>query len=319
MSALTDTTPVEKPPLIADEKTSLTPHPSADAPIPAEVEGTYLDSPPAYDFHDLPASDRKELLTSDARSLNSSTSDTTTVSNAHEFQPTRILLIGARGIRFVRLPLPSGQLEIPITDSEGQVVYTSTRAKKSSGNAILSNADGTPLLSSEYNFGPGKEPKIRVLDGSAGDGAEIVTKGKWTSRRQEFVLPNERGTFTWRYTRERDAFASAAEGKDKKRTHLVLEVSAPPQMSTSPQEPQKKKEKVQIRRVAELIRNTQTRAPGTSSSDAGNGGELRFDAVFCESVGLREEVVVASLLMMLKKEIDRRRVVQAMIIAGLVS
>ena len=324
MTTPTETTMIEKPPIDEKSPSTLAPTTSVDAPIPT---GTYLDEPPAYDFHDINATDRKELV-ADARSLNSSTSDTKTVVATGDFQPTRTLLIGARGIRFVRLPMPSGQLEIPILDTEGKLVYTSTRAKKSSGNALLTNANGAQLLASEYNFGPGKEPKIRVLDrnappvvdektGMAGStGEEIVTKGKWTSRRQDFFLPNGQGNFTWRYTRERDAFNSAAKGKDKKRTHLVLEVSSP---NASSDAKDSKKKEVSVKRVAELVRHDEARTPGTSSSDAGNGGQLQIDAAFCESIGLREDVIVASCLMMLKKEIDRRRVVQAMIIAGMAS
>lgn len=282
---------------------------------------TYLDEPPSYDFKDISVEDRKELIISDARSINSSTSEATTAvaTSKEHFTPTRTLLINARGIRFVRLPMPSGQLEIPITDTNGKLVYVSSRTKKCSGNATLADASGADLLFSEYMFGPGREPKIRFLDRASNgqdvmkdDAATIVTKGKWTSRQQSFILPGG-NTFTWKYVKERDAFASAAEGKDKRKVHLALEIEEP----SSPVFGRAKD--ASRRRIAELVRNAEARTPGTSVSDAGNGGQLQIDGAYCESTSLKEEVVVASCLMMLKKEIDRRRAVQFAIIAGAAS
>jgi hypothetical protein len=282
-----------------------------------EGETTYLDEPPAYDFTEISPSERKELIVDDVRSINSSTSDSTAVVQSGDF--TRTLLIGARGIRFVRLPMPSGQLEIPIADTNGNVVYTSTRAKKCSGNAVLRNAEGIDVLASEYQFGPGREPKIRFLDQTSEiqdtekDNVNVIaTKGKWTSRQQSFILPDGR-SFTWRYIKERDAAASI-DGKDRRKWHLVLEVS---DMNAAFDE--KNPKKIPRKRVAELVRNAEARTPGTSSSDAGNGGELKIDSSYCDSIGLREDVIVVSCLMMLKKEIDRRRAVQFMIIAGMAS
>jgi hypothetical protein len=199
----------------------------------------------------------------------------------------------------------------------------------------LSDANGTELLASAYQWGPGRDPKIHLfgqapvvnttlataekatteeqitIDGNTV--AEIKTKGRWTSTRQEFILPSNRGSFTWRYVKERDAFLSV-NGKEKKRRHLVLEVTST-NAASSISLPDKNI-KVLVKRVAELVRNAETRTPGTSSMDAGNGGELQIDAEFCESIGLREEWIVASCLMMLKKEIDRQRGIQFAIIAG---
>lgn len=79
---------------------------------------------------------------------------------------------------------------------------------------------------------------------------------------------------------------------------------------------EKDKKKAPRKRVAELVRNDEARTPGTSATDAGNDGELKIDSTFCERIGLRVDVVVVSCLMMLKKEIDRRRAMQFMIIAG---
>lgn len=191
---------------------------------------------------------------------------------------------------------------------------------------MLFDANGAELTASEYRWGPGRDPKIRLIgqaaltdrtivtkqksttaESSAIDDnavAEITTKSSWTFRRHEFMLPSNLGSFTWRYVRERDAFRST-NGKDKKRFHLVLEVTFT-NTSSSISLPDKDVQ-IYVKRAAELVRNAETRTPGTSATDAGNGGELRIDAELCENVGLKEEWVVASCLMMLKKEIDRNR------------
>jgi len=62
-------------------------------------------------------------------------------------------------------------------------------------------------------------------------------------------------------------------------------------------------------KVAELVRNDETRTEGTSKSYAGNGGVLVLGDV-------DEVVVVATACVMLKREVDRRRLVQMMIMGG---
>jgi hypothetical protein len=227
------------------------------------------------------------------------------------------------GVYFVRLPLPPSQLDVPVTDEQGALIYVSRRARNCSGNAILSDGYGTGVLASKYQFGPSREPKIYVLNVAKEDEElnVVKTKSKWTSRRQEFVLSGGKSGFVWIYVKERDEYLFASEGKEKRRWYLVCEVPIPTsQLPSSPSTtPSKlhKKEVIRVRRIAELVRNHERRTPGTSSMDAGNGGELQIDCTFCESVGLREDIVVASCLMMLKKETDRQRMVQFAIIAGI--
>jgi hypothetical protein len=62
-------------------------------------------------------------------------------------------------------------------------------------------------------------------------------------------------------------------------------------------------------KVAELVRNDETRTEGTSRSYAGNGGVLVMGEV-------DEVVVVVTAMVMLKREVNRRRLVQMMIIGG---
>jgi hypothetical protein len=263
---------------------------------------TYLDDSPHYDTKQLTLAEQKELLNDSASTFSSSTLTPSTT-----FHATRKLLINARGIGAVRLPVPPSEMQISISTEEGELVYVSTREKRCKGNATLANADGKELIKSEYLWGPGRDPKLRVFKGA--DWEEIGVKGKWTSRMQEFTDAGGKTLFAWRYVRELDL----ASGK--KNTFLVMETSPP---NIAPEIGSKSKDKYHngIRRVAQLVRNDVARTPGTKSCDAGNGGELVIDGVVLEGMGLGEDIVVASCLMMLKKEIDRRMMVQAVAIAG---
>ncbi|EFY96810.1 hypothetical protein MAA_07623 [Metarhizium robertsii ARSEF 23] len=72
--------------------------------------------------------------------------------------------------------------------------------------------------------------------------------------------------------------------------------------------------------VAQLVRSEALRTPGTSGATAGNGGRLLMD--LGEWVGGKTEaraaevLVLSSCLVMLKKEVDRRRAAQFMVLAG---
>lgn len=69
-------------------------------------------------------------------------------------------------------------------------------------------------------------------------------------------------------------------------------------------------------RVAQLIRSEETRTPGTKSSYAGNGGRLEMCVGGEEGLLVDEVTVVATCLVMMKKEIDRLRTVQIMVMSG---
>ncbi|OAF57047.1 hypothetical protein VC83_06023 [Pseudogymnoascus destructans] len=64
--------------------------------------------------------------------------------------------------------------------------------------------------------------------------------------------------------------------------------------------------------VARFVRGEETRTPGTKKSCSRNGGrlEMALDRAGGEDMfagGIGEEVVVVTVLVMLKKEVDRRR------------
>ncbi|KAL1956322.1 hypothetical protein VTO42DRAFT_7405 [Malbranchea cinnamomea] len=254
----------------------------------------------------LSLADKELELKSSAASI--STTNTAVESLGPEncsFTPGRSFFIGANGVRAIRLPFPSSQLEIPIYHSDGSLAYVSTREKKCSGNAVLSSPKLGDLVSTSYFFGPKRDPVIRLLQSPNSDPLqdEIKVTGKWTSRTQSFVAPNG-STFIWRYVRQKGT-TSAWDCCDGTSRLLVLEKKTDEGPVTGPGQ-----------RIAQLVRNKHTRPKGTSKSTAGNGGELVLarDA----KLVLDEALIVATCILMLKKEIDRRRALQFMIFCGII-
>ncbi|KAF2397263.1 hypothetical protein EJ06DRAFT_533448 [Trichodelitschia bisporula] len=262
------------------------PYTSLPTSNPTDTAAEPTDSPLNVDVNALTLDEKAEL-----QSLRSSISAPPAYAPS-PFTPTSTLHIACRGQPLLRLPLAPTELEIPIHAADGTRVYTSVRAKRSSGDSELVAEGRGAVVQTEYFFGPGRAPRITLL----GDGAvNVLVRSRWCSREQRFVLPNQ-GEVGWVYRRERDEVAG------KKVSRLVLEVG----------------EGKEVVRLAQLVRNEESRAPGSKRCDAGNGGALEMDARAMERWGVGEEVVVATCLLMLKKEIDRRRVVQMMVIAGVV-
>jgi hypothetical protein len=244
---------------------------------------------PLIDINTFSEQDKKELIVADAVSI---TSDTTLGISNSTFIPIKTLHINAKGIGVLRLSQPPIELITTISNTDGSLVYTSTRAKRSSGSCTLTDADGNALIGTEYYFGPNKDPVLKRLDIDEGKIYEIKTLSKWTSRNHKFLLPDGR-TFEWRYKREKGFGAGGAKG-----TALVLDVEG--------------------KRVATLIRNDETRTLGSKSCSAGNGGELLLGGDIGGKDGIGEDLVVATCLLMLKKEIDRRRSVQLITLAAII-
>lgn len=250
-----------------------------------------LGEKPPVDINSLNDQDKKELIAADAISI---TSSTTTLNNPEpSFIPVKSYHINTKGISVLRLPTPPSELVTTIENSDGSIAYRSVRERRSSGNCVLTDAEGRQSIATQYFFGPGKDPILRRLDAGEGDDNVIKTASKWTSRAQQFLLPDGR-TFTWEYKKEK-GFGE----KGKKGTALVLSLDG--------------------RRIAALVRNEETRTPGSKGCSAGNGGELVLGREVGGKEGISEELVVATVLLMLKKEVDRRRTVQFMMIAGAAS
>lgn len=284
-------------------------------PTQPPIEGTERYPPPSYadtlgnepleiDMKNVSEQEKKELL--DSESVYSSLSGDTTVSTnipgiSTGFNPTKSLHINARGIAFVRFPLPSNELEIPIYNPDGSIAYLSKRERACSGNAVLVSPEHGELIVSCYRFGPGRDPVMKLLQEDEGNN-EITVSGKWTSRSQSFTYAPAAAIFEWHYVKEQREVLVKETKKMKKFSQLVLEVKGP--------------NKKDVQRIAHLVRTDETRAPGSTKYDAGNGGELKIDELAAKGLGISEEIIVASAILMLKKEIDRRRAVQIAIIAG---
>jgi len=250
---------------------------------------THAEHPPV-DIERLTEQEKKELMVADAESINSGT---TLGASEAAFTPAKTFHINARGIPVLRLPLAPSELITTIENTDGSVAYTSTRERQSSGNCVLTDANGRSLISTTYFFGPTKDPFLTRLDTEAGKDNVIKTVSKWTSRSHKFLLSDGR-VLEWEYKREKGFGVG-----DKKGAALVLTLNG--------------------KRLALLIRNDETRTLGSKSCSAGNGGQLVLDEEVGGKSGIGEELVIATCLLMLKKEIDRRRTVQFMMIAAAVS
>ncbi|KIW91042.1 uncharacterized protein Z519_07936 [Cladophialophora bantiana CBS 173.52] len=243
--------------------------------------------------HQIPSSAAKAVevdVKSASASLFSNVSYATTLLDPESFRAGTTLHVSARGIGLLRLPVPSSELQIQIFHDDGSLAYTSTRAKRCSGNAVLSHPKLGDLISTTYFFGPKREPEFRSVQGRAtagGDGDEVKVCGKLGSRSTRFTTPDGR-VFEWSYSRMKDPLGKRINviALRQKDTGMIL---------------------------AQLIRSEGTRTEGTTRCTAGNGGQLILDQEATSY--LDEALIVATCLMMLKKEIDRRRCLQ-MIVLG---
>lgn len=124
---------------------------------------------------------------------------------------------------------------------------------------------------------------------------EAEIKTRWITRTCTFAWRGK--MWQWRYgdKSERQAVREAiGEGCDD--LLLLEEVDA-----------SEEKGKVRGRAVARLIRGAESRTPGTKRSHGGNGGRLEMALGEEREGGMTEIVVVTSLLVMLKREVDRVR------------
>ncbi|CAL5865806.1 uncharacterized protein PFLUO_LOCUS12 [Penicillium psychrofluorescens] len=193
----------------------------------------------------------------------------------------------------------------------GEAEYISIRLKKNSNSCALVRASDPrqiSLISTIYRFGPGRHPRMRILlynsavsveeainnENVRGEIVEVKSHSL-VSRRQ--VLDTSLGKFEWRYGTGEEHAACNADSL------LVMEridrVSLP----------NGRKSKSGVR-VAQFIRNDQFRTPGTNKYSGGNGGRLMIDLRMWDddehaSAHGVEAFVVASCILMLKREADR--------------
>lgn len=256
------------------------------------------------------------------------------VPTAPGFTPTKRFQIETTGHPLIALPFPPKPVPIPVyavsgTGEVGELVYTSLRdARSSSNSCVLVRAeDNSPACITTYRFGPSRPPKLLLPPPSSSPQAiitsndvasllksdpppntepiEVLSDG-CTTRAQTLRTPL--GTFRWRYgtrTERREASPTAS-------SLLILE-----RITTVTLAGGKKREE-RRRRVAQLVRSDEVRTEGSTKRTAGNGGRLEVDfGEWRDAKGEGEEVerlVVGSCLVMLKKEVDRRRLHQTVVL-----
>lgn len=160
----------------------------------------------------------------------------------------------------------------------------------------------TAVARGMFKWGPGRDPRIRIGHNVERDGErmgddgieEAEIKTRWMTRTCTFAWSGR--MWQWRYGAkiERQVVSEAIEeGCDDL---LVLE-----EVDTE------EKGKMRGRAVARLIRGAESRTPGTKRSHGGNGGRLEMVLDDEGEGGITEIVVVTSLLVLLKREVDRVR------------
>ncbi|TQV98803.1 hypothetical protein V2A60_007498 [Cordyceps javanica] len=182
----------------------------------------------------------------------------------------------------------------------GETEYVSMRQKKSSNSCALvrtSDQDRT-LISTIYRIGPGRHPKMHILPGNARvtvdaalhdksiPGEEVEVRSRSFASRAQVFDTAALGKFQWRYGSRDERRACNADSL------LIMERAD------------------RGARVAQLIRNEELRTPGTPRYSGGNGGRLMIDLHDWEnddkaSASGAEAFVVASCILMLKREADR--------------
>ncbi|KAE8416574.1 hypothetical protein BDV36DRAFT_259888 [Aspergillus pseudocaelatus] len=232
-----------------------------------------------------------------ATSIHSVASTTTTLLDTSKanFLEGRRFHIEAKGIRAIRPPMPMRQNEIPIYTADGTLAYTATKDKALSSHTILASPKHGDLFS--IDFRPGCSPWIRFLPSVEGDVIlPIAVQGKLTTRAMSFTPPEGGCKWEWKYS----TIASPDGGKLKA---LCLEKIDGTECA-------------KFTRIAYLLRSPDTRATGSSCCSAGNGGQLVISPDADLSM-VEEALVIATCLVMLRRERDRRRFIQAMVIGGM--
>mgnify|MGYP001564119744 FL=1 len=131
-----------------------------------------------------------------------------------------------------------------------------------------------------------------------------MSRRRWTSRAIGFSFGGRR--YEWRYGSKSERHGVEGERGGACNSLLLLE-----------RVEGEGKEEVRTM-VARFVRGEETRTPGTKASHAGNGGRLEMaleregEDLFAGGIG--EAVVIATVLVLLKKEVDRRRGAQIAVI-----
>lgn len=280
---------------------------------------------------------------------------------------SKTLRIHAKGMHPIRLPLPSKELSILVTNTDDTLAYTSSRAKRSSPDFTLSTPEGIHVLRTTFN----RQPTLTILQSDEPVSKPFIVTGKGLKRNQGFRLPNTGQEFEWKYIKTTNSrgrkedrlmlvektpfFSTAPERNNSEASEDSTEISEKVAVATKldeakrlfPAEPPSKLKRRQTlkrslstssglssgilaaakatvskkptnRVLARLVRDddafTQHVKGSKGYRKAGEGGDLVLEPGCTELVP--EEVVVATALIMMKKEQDRLRAVQAAVIVA---
>ncbi|PNY26987.1 Sterol uptake control protein 2 [Tolypocladium capitatum] len=246
--------------------------------------------------------------------LSSSPSSSSAAAATAGLRATHIFQIKTHGHPLIALPVPPKPLPIRVysvlsTGEVGPLAYESLRETCRSGNCVLvragDNSAASALCSTTYRFGPYRPPKVQLMgEVACEEDFEVVSKGCHTRAQN---IRTRLGTFQWRYAGRAERKAIGANSL------VVLDVITTVALAGGKQEERR-------RRVAQLVRNEKFRTEGTRCSTAGNGGRLMMDLMdWADTKGevkQMEVFVIASCITMLKKEVDRRRMQQMVVIAA---
>lgn len=258
-------------------------------------------------------------------------------SSSSSFTPTQTLQIQTPGKPWLSLPLAPRPDPIPIFSLSGPCpsapLYTSIRPSRSSGSCSLftPSSSTNPLSSTTYRFGPSNPPIVQLFHPYSPEkeyDSFPLKSPHLLSRTVQFQT--RLGTFQWRYASRAERKAENAGASQPANSLILLErvtrISHDLNSTSKPEE---------VRTViGKFLRSTEYRSEGSSASSAGNGGRLVLDLSKLDVEGLGEgegqgekeggevdkemvEVMaVTTCLVMLKKEVDRRRAHQIMIMSG---
>lgn len=306
----------------------IVPSPSKSAPpdIPAGLPPVY--SPPAGGTtlgRSLSDTSETSLPPYEVATAASSTSPKT----APGFHPTRTFQIETQGIGMLRIPiLPPRSLPVPIrtvssTGTIGPAIYSSIQASRTSGSCILVDAENdVPVCMTLYAPGPVRPPKLHLILNSTDQvvtareaatvlkvkppyDAEIVPVTGDAATSRACSIRTSLGHFRWRYgNREEKAEASGPI--------MIFERIRETTMTGGKKQETRK-------RVGQLLRNEEHRSEGSSTLAAGNGGRVMLDLnEWADRDGeshMLEILAISSCLVMLRKEMNQRRLRQAAVLA----
>lgn len=287
---------------------------------------TYSNPPPEYEAEAIELS-RISPASSSTNSLPEYTTlynnKITSTSDTEVFYPTKQLQIQAPGFPLISLPLPPQPDPIYIfnvgsTGDIDEAEYVSIRPARNSGSCFLVRANDQvqkPLCTTTYRFGPGKPPKIRLENGTfqnrQSEEIEISCKGVFT---RGVVMRTHLGTFEWRYSSRTERRAAQTSVGEEVDCLLILDQVMKVAVAGGKQEERRRK-------VGQFVRSNGLRTPGSRKCTAGNGGRLMLD--LREWLDRKDErlemeilAVASCVSMMMKKEVDRRRMHQTMAIMG---